>query len=57
MVMHYFCISRLWGEVINEQNEICVVLMGCDKNFLQGVKDKGLMSSYRLSVNLKSSFC
>lgn len=57
MVMHYFCISRLWGEVINEQNEFCVVLMGCDKNFLQGVKDKGLMSSYRLSVNLKSSFC
>lgn len=41
MVMHYFCISRLWGEVINEQNEICVVLMGCDKNFLQGAKDKG----------------
>lgn len=57
MVMHYFCISRLWGEVINEQNEICVVLIGCDKNFLQGAKDKGLMSSYRLSVNLKSSFC
>lgn len=57
MVMHYFCISRLWGEVINEQNEFCVVLMGCDKNFLQGEKDKGLMSSYRLSVNLKSSFC
>lgn len=56
MVMHYFCISRLWGEVINEQNEICVVLIGCDKNFLRAAKDKGLMSSYHLFVNPKPSF-